>query len=29
MEQSVPMGHTGRPDNLVGLVVYLAIDASS
>lgn len=29
MEASVPMGHTGRPDNLVGLVLYLASDASS
>jgi NAD(P)-dependent dehydrogenase (short-subunit alcohol dehydrogenase family) len=29
MESSVPMGHTGRPDNLVGLILYLASDASS
>jgi len=29
MENSVPMGHTGRPDNLVGLVLYLVSDASS
>jgi NAD(P)-dependent dehydrogenase (short-subunit alcohol dehydrogenase family) len=29
MEGASPIGHTGRPDNLVGLVLYLASVASS